>query len=790
MSGSTASAYNSSFQACPCPTWSCLKPWSCSLPIFDGRKTELYMLNKPKFKEHFHVEVLEPKVVYLLSEKKHFALSGRLYAKLAPLLDGSHTVDEIVEQFEGQVTEADINYALTLLESKGYITEADEALPPEVAAFCHLLNVEPQVAAHRLQKTSVSVTAFGNIPIEQVISTLASLNIRVSDGGNCAVVFTDDYLQVGLDTFNREAYASEKPWLLVKPVGAVIWIGPIFRPGKTGCWQCLAQRLSGNREIESYLQKQKGIATPFPISRSVLPSTLQTGFNMAATEIVKWLISPDSHPQLEGKLITFDLVNLNLERHTLTRRPQCPCCGDPDYLHKQSPKPLMLNSYQKLLAAGGGYRHVLAEETLRRYEHHVSPITGVVRTLVNPLVGGNDLVHAYVANHSFPREGDELSDLRNVVRNKSFGKGKTDIQAKVGAMAEAIERYSGIYIGDEIRLVGKFSDMGDSIHPYALMHYSQAQYRDRSQWNQQHYSIQWVPEPFDEEQEIEWTPVWSLTAHKFKYVPTAYCYFGYPLPSNHCFCWADTNGNSAGNCQEEAILQGFMELVERDAVALWWYNRIPRRAVAIETFEEPYLRHLKIYYKTFHRDFWVLDITSDLNIPTFAAISRRTNKQPEDILFGFGAHFDPKIALIRAVTEMNQFVFLSNGANRLGNITVSRPDIKNWCETASIENQPYLAPDPKAAPKIYEQYPRYWKADLRDDVLNCVDIAAEHGLETLVLDQTRPDIGMSVVKVIVPGLRHFWAQFGSGRLYDVPVKLGWLSVPLTEEQLNPFPMFV
>ena len=39
----------------------------------------------------------------------------------------------------------------------------------------------------------------------------------------------------------------------------------------------------------------------------------------------------------------------------------------------------------------------------------------------------------------------------------------------------------------------------------------------------------------------------------------------------------------------------------------------------------------------------------------------------------------------------------------------------------------------------------------------------------LVLNQTRPDIGLPVVKVIIPGLRHFWSRFGAGRLYDVPV---------------------
>ena len=67
----------------------------------------------------------------------------------------------------------------------------------------------------------------------------------------------------------------------------------------------------------------------------------------------------------------------------------------------------------------------------------------------------------------------------------------------------------------------------------------------------------------------------------------------------------------------------------------------------------------------------------------------------------------------------------------------------------------------------------------------CVAIAERQGLDFLVLDQTRPDIEVPVVRVIVPGLRHFYRRFGPGRLYDVPVKLGWLEQPLKEEELNP-----
>jgi ribosomal protein S12 methylthiotransferase accessory factor len=59
----------------------------------------------------------------------------------------------------------------------------------------------------------------------------------------------------------------------------------------------------------------------------------------------------------------------------------------------------------------------------------------------------------------------------------------------------------------------------------------------------------------------------------------------------------------------------------------------------------------------------------------------------------------------------------------------------------------------------------------------------------LVLDQTRGDVGFPVVKVLAPGLRHFWRRLAPGRLYDVPVSMGWLKEPLAESELNPISMF-
>ena len=79
----------------------------------------------------------------------------------------------------------------------------------------------------------------------------------------------------------------------------------------------------------------------------------------------------------------------------------------------------------------------------------------------------------------------------------------------------------------------------------------------------------------------------------------------------------------------------------------------------------------------------------------------------------------------------------------------------------------------------------FGQLDTREQVTACVNLAKREGLDFLVLDQTRPDIEVPVVRVVVPGLRHFYRRFGPGRLYDVPVKLGWRDRPLPESELNP-----
>jgi ribosomal protein S12 methylthiotransferase accessory factor len=745
------------------------------------------MIHHPRFKAYFHVEALSGEGVFLLSELSQTVLRGRLYEQVAPLIDGRRSADDLVDELDGRLSAAEVYHVLRHMEKKGFLCGGNGPVPTTEVAFWQIHNVDPATATKRCAETAVSVHRIGSLETDALIAALHALHVQVADEGQLAVVATDDYLRAGLATCNQEALRSGRPWLLVKPVGCQICIGPLFQPGQTGCWECLAQRLRANREAEVYVQHKTGRTEPFPVARADHPSTRAIAWNLAAAEIAKWIARGGS-PGLSGKILTLDVLSWKTESHALVRRPQCPACGTPNEGREPT---IVLQSRPKRFTHDGGHRSVSAEETLNCYSRHVSRLTGAVSGL-GRFPTGNELVNVYGAGHNFARPQGSLAELKRGLRNHCAGKGVSDLQAKASGLCEALERYCGVFRGDEPRVTARLRDLGGSaLHPNACMLYSDGQYLERAAWNARGSQWNAVPEPFDEDSAVDWTPVWSLTGQQVRYLPTAFCYFDYPQKSWTCV--GCSNGNAAGNNLEEAVLQGFFELVERDHVALWWYNRVRRPAVDLDSFEEPYLRRLTRFLRDQqHRDLWVLDLTADLQVPVFVALSRRTDRQTAEILTGFGAHFDARVALIRAVTELNQmltWVMTDSSGTRLVKDPLDDPEAIHWLRTATLENQPYLVPAEGPVRRLAD-FPACPTSDLLEDVLACQTLVERQGMELLVLDQTRPDIGLPVVKVIVPGLRHYWARYAPGRLYDVPVRLGWLHQPLGEKDLNPIPLFL
>ncbi len=743
------------------------------------------MLRVPTFKRHYRVEILDGDGVLLLSEDGARLLRGALCEQIAPLLDGNHTTDEIADRLDSVHGAAEVYYTIMNMEDAGCLVEACDGIEQSRAAFWHSMDVDPSAAALRLAAVTMDVRAVGDVPIDLCAKKLEQYGLCSNDPADITVVLADDYCREELSQYNDEALRLNRPWVLARPVGRVVWIGPLFVPGESGCWKCLEHFLSWNRPWESYLQREE-TRLELPSPAYVRP-TLDVGLSILATQLYR-LIGASSNSHLVGSIVSCDTTDLQIQRHTFVRRPQCGACGDLALYSIQASRPLVLTSQQKKSVSDGGHRVLSPEETLSNWDHLVDPVTGVGHTMRRLDVDEGGLIRVYVSgsNGRWVCSAPGLS--RSILRRGGGGKGVSDAQARASALGETIERYSGVFQGDEPRIQATFGTLSDrAIHPNRCMNYSDTQYRTRDEWNRRYPGRHSVPAPFDISTPIEWSPVWSLTESRTKYLPTAYLYYGYPILCGEWFCRADSNGNAAGNTREEAVLQGFLELVERDAVALWWYNRVQRPAVDLARIEDAYLEGLVQYLLYLDRQLWVLDVTNDIGVPCFVAVSRRTGAETEDILLGFGAHFDAKIGLLRAITEMTQLLAALQSVN--GNAADLDTELASWLAEARVDNNPYLLPGdfPKSELQGFSMIAH---DDFRDDVLYCRSLVEKRGMEMLVLDQTRPDIGIPVVKVVVPGLRHFWARFASGRLYDIPVASGWLPMPTTEDDLNPTPLFI
>src|SRR3569833_3311453 len=107
--------------------------------------------------------------------------------------------------------------------------------------------------------------------------------MQLSPTGSGWLVATEDYLDPRLEASNRMALQDGNPWLLFKPDGVNIWVGPYFVPGRTACWSCLAARLRDNREVESYLRARTQLAEPLRTTRARLWTSAQQAYSMAVT---------------------------------------------------------------------------------------------------------------------------------------------------------------------------------------------------------------------------------------------------------------------------------------------------------------------------------------------------------------------------------------------------------------------------------------------------------------------------------------------------------------------------
>ena len=737
------------------------------------------------FSPHFDVHILDERRLLLVSEDRSFLLTGKLYVAIAERMDGSRTVAELSEIFRGMgAPQERIELAFSTLVKKKYAAPVVDGMTMGRSAFWTELEVDPALAERALRATRVAVLAEGSeTDVSSLAAALAGAGVAMADGpdADLTVVLVDDYLEPRLAELDTRYRAAGRRWIPIKPAGRVPWIGPVFRPDGP-CWACVAKRLTENRPGE--LNAAGGVVKA-RVPRTEVPGGREIALSLTALELVRALGGASAAALGGDTILTLDLKLLELTRHTVHRQPACSACGV-SAADAADAAPVALQSRRKHATADGGSRTCSPEDALKRLEPHISPLTGIIGGLRECALA--DGLPVYFARQISPAPNDARTNRRRGRADGAAGKGTTDLQAKVSCLAEAVERYSSGWQGIEARRRSTFAALGEAaVDPRPIMNYSERQYAIREEWNKTNAGFNWIGEPFQDDRPIDWSPVWSLSHGRARWLPTAFCYFNHPLDPEYVFYIAESNGCASGNTIEEAIVQGFMELVERDACALWWYNRVRRPAIDLDSLDDPFFRRARAHYASKGRALYALDLTTDLGIPVVVALAH--DADGGRVLTGLGAHLDLRIAASRAVAELNQMAQLDTPERNEQPETDDDRGLRQWLNDATLENQPYLVP---AAERTItaRDHPLAPTDDILDEVNACLAVVRRAGLEMLVLDMTRREVGFPVVRVTVPGLRHFWARFGPGRLYDVPVKLGWLAKARTEDELNPIPFFL
>jgi len=232
---------------------------------------------------------------------------------------------------------------------------------------------------------------------------------------------------------------------------------------------------------------------------------------------------------------------------------------------------------------------------------------------------------------------------------------------------------------------------------------------------------------------------------------------------------AESTGVGAAATLEQAVYSGLMEVIERDAVALWWYGgrRAGSLPVAAEWSGE--LHDFQAFVRQDHkRRTWFLDLTGDLGVPVVAALSSADGG--EGVVAGFASDLDLGTAARKAFLELAQMELAQSLAlyklRQMGARALKDMD-RIWVERfrhLSVGNCPQLRP----ATDVGDAKCRSEPASLAD-VVTRLEAA---GYTPYVVDLTREEIAIPVVRVIVPELQSVKPDWISERLRHIASENG------------------
>jgi ribosomal protein S12 methylthiotransferase accessory factor len=248
---------------------------------------------------------------------------------------------------------------------------------------------------------------------------------------------------------------------------------------------------------------------------------------------------------------------------------------------------------------------------------------------------------------------------------------------------------------------------------------------------------------------IAWVKGYDLIEGEDIWVPAPAVFHPYEAKNDLQLFRSNTNGLASGNNMEEAVLHAMCEVIERDAWSICEAWRKPRGEILVED-NCPVVGELLEKFRSQGVEVHLKDLTSDVGIPTIAAAADDVRmKDPALLNLGVGTHLSPRVAAIRALTEVAQ--------SRCTQIHGAREDTTkaDLNRTVGYErmkrlNAMYFS---TSAEVRMGDFPEYDTKDILEDIEVVLDHLLDRGFEKVIaVDLTRPDLGIPVVRMIIPGM--------------------------------------
>lgn len=250
-----------------------------------------------------------------------------------------------------------------------------------------------------------------------------------------------------------------------------------------------------------------------------------------------------------------------------------------------------------------------------------------------------------------------------------------------------------------------------------------------------------------------WIEGRNLVDDKPLWVPHELVHTNYTLPQptgSGCFP-ANTNGLASGNHILEAVAHAMYEVIERDAITLWWlaHPSLTKQSLELESIDDPACLKLLDQFERAGVDIRVWNVTSDVGVACFYCLLMGKSDDDTEPEFGSGCHPVRQVALFRALTEAAQA--------RTTYIAGSRDDFSPEIYSPSARVKRVRACRELMARETHSQAfqntPTFESDTLAQDIAWTLEQLRAVGVDqVVVVDLTLEQFQIPVVRVVIPGL--------------------------------------